>query len=210
VKPEILRGRFSGHGAGVYAIVHVPTSRAYVGGTVNLIQRGRGHERHLLRGDHRNSLLQAAWTQDGPSAFEFVVLELVNDKADLLAREQYHIDRLAAYFKSGGFNLVPLAGTQKGLIHSEESKAHFAETHRGMKASSEARALMAHHNRELWRQPEYRARMLAKRAEKRGVRLSDEHRAKLSRTLSGKKRTPEQCERMSIAQRAAAAHRRTA
>jgi group I intron endonuclease len=200
-KPITLRGRYCVRGAGVYAIRHVATGRVYVGGTVNLRQRACDHERGLIAGVHRNSLLQAAWLTEGPGGFEFVVLEIVVSHADLLAREQHYIDALGAYQGRGGFNLVPRAGTQLGLVMPEAAKASLSEQHKGMRASDAARARMSETARALWQEPEHRAHMLAKRSETRGVKLSPEHCERMSVALKGKTRTQEQCERIGASKR---------
>ena len=72
---------------GVYAIIHRASGRAYVGSSLDIIARWRGHVRHLGQGRHSSSALLDLWLLDGPSAFAFVVLEQCQ-RETLVAREQ--------------------------------------------------------------------------------------------------------------------------
>lgn len=60
---------------GVYAIRNLRTGAFYVGSTRDLRRRFAGHRGALRRGRHQTATLQAAWNEDGETAFEFTVLE---------------------------------------------------------------------------------------------------------------------------------------
>lgn len=68
---------------GVYSITHRPTGRLYVGQSVDIFKRWREHMRMLLVEHHHAPDLQALWDADGPTAFDFRVLESVDDEAML-------------------------------------------------------------------------------------------------------------------------------
>jgi group I intron endonuclease len=96
--------------SGVYQIRCVPTSKIYVGSTVNLRDRWYRHCRSLALGKHRNRYLQNAWDKYGEQSFKFEILEYVND-SQLLHAEQEWIDRTHCTDKTIGFNLYILAGS---------------------------------------------------------------------------------------------------
>ena len=56
---------------GLYAIVHVPSHRAYIGSSVNIKRRLKEHMSALRHGKHHCSHLQNAWSKYGE--FEFVI-----------------------------------------------------------------------------------------------------------------------------------------
>ena len=101
----------------VYAIT-CTDGRAYVGGTINLKARWREHRGKLRRGAHHNGALQDAWAALGERAFEFTVIE-VDPPGNLSEAEQRHMDRLRPHL----FNHAPFAGTQRGIVHTPETRA---------------------------------------------------------------------------------------
>lgn len=76
---------------GVYAIVHLPTGRRYVGSSANIPQRWRKHKAALVRGDHHSVYLQRVWNKYGAAEFSFIVVEECAVEA-LCATEQAHLD----------------------------------------------------------------------------------------------------------------------
>lgn len=96
--------------AGIYAIVHTASGARYVGQATNVRARVQHHLRELRKGTHRTSsaqLLQAAWNEHGPDAFEVVVLELIPDNKsatnyhtrpdNLSLAEHYYINDRSEY-----------------------------------------------------------------------------------------------------------------
>ena len=80
---------------GIYAIVHRPSGRRYIGSSVNVRGRFHHHTWALKRSRHPNTALQTAWAADGREAFEFVLLERVNEVAMLVRREQAYLTQEA-------------------------------------------------------------------------------------------------------------------
>jgi predicted GIY-YIG superfamily endonuclease len=80
--------------SGVYALVDVRTSKAYIGSTKNFTNRSGQHFRALEEGIHHNRQLQLLFETSGPSSFSFVVLERIPDLSQLEAREQTWLNRL--------------------------------------------------------------------------------------------------------------------
>lgn len=81
---------------GVYAIRNTVDGAVYVGSTPDIDLRWGQHRAALDRASHPDDQLQAAWIRDGAPAFEFVVLESVEDSDALAQAEQRWIDRYGA------------------------------------------------------------------------------------------------------------------
>jgi group I intron endonuclease len=79
--------------SGVYRITCKPTGRSYIGSTIHSRGRCFAHRTSLRRGNHSNRRLQSEWNLYGEDAFEFVMVESVDEARDLLAREKIWILR---------------------------------------------------------------------------------------------------------------------
>lgn len=77
--------------SGIYKITNTANGKCYIGCAVNIKKRFYEHKWALTRGEHGNPHLQAAWQKYGEEAFEFSVIELVEDPAQLLDVETVHI-----------------------------------------------------------------------------------------------------------------------
>lgn len=149
---------------GIYKILNSSTGKVYVGSAVNIRKRWTEHKRTLRIGLHCNILLQRAWTKHGDADFTFSILEGVDERRNLVSREQYWLDLLAASDPAKGYNLCSVAGSQlgakrtpeqrekmslarmgvnRGIPLSSEHRAKIAESLRGIKPSAEARLLMS-------------------------------------------------------------------
>lgn len=151
-------------GGGIYQIKNRCDGAIYVGSAVSFKNRWAEHVRQLKAQRHHNSLLQSAWLKFGASAFSFEILESVADRAELICREQYWIDRLSP-FGSAGYNICENAGSRMGVRASVEAKLKMSKAHKGRVKSPEHQAAIT--------------------AAIRGRRLSPEHRAKISEIRRG-------------------------
>lgn len=77
---------------GLYAIVHVPTNRAYVGSSVDIKRRMKEHMTDLRRGRHHCAYLQRAWAKYGENQFMFKTPVLVEDGSQARELEQAFLD----------------------------------------------------------------------------------------------------------------------
>ena len=125
-KRELKRSRQSG----IYQILCKPTGKVYIGSATDLIHRKSQHVSDLSKGKHRNSRLQNAWNKYGKNAFEFSILEICS-KESLINREQYHLDILWTLGKEHRFNIVPVAGSNLGMIHSQDTRARISKAKKG-------------------------------------------------------------------------------
>jgi len=181
--------------SGVYTIQNKVDSKIYVGSAINIKWRKYVHLRSLNRGDHHSVKLQRAWNKYGEDCFLFSIVEVVEDKDLLIQREQIWIDKLKAYGRRG-YNMVPLAGTNLGMVCSNETKKKIGAKAKGRIASDETKAKMSVSS------PKTRP-PLSKEHKKNiaialtGLHPSEDTRAKMSAIKSGKPRSPETCAKMS-------------
>src|SRR5882762_11675862 len=83
--------------SGIYRFVNWVNGKMYVGSAVNLYQRRVDHIKELRANKHRSPYFQFAWTKYGELNFIFEILEHVEDKAFLLSREQFYLDKFKSY-----------------------------------------------------------------------------------------------------------------
>lgn len=184
---------------GIYRILNVINGYCYIGSAVNLRQRWVNHRSDLRHGKHANTYLQNAWNLYGEAVFRFEILEHVADSGQLIEREQHYMDSLQPEY-----NLAPLAGSQLGMVRSEETrqrmrtahtgKAHTEETKRKLSEAKKGRRMPVRskeHCRKIsealmcWGQT---AEAKQKRSEAaKGRVLSAGHRRKLGEALRGEK-----------------------
>lgn len=83
---------------GIYAIENLVTGRDYIGATtISFAERWRVHQKALRAGRHSNRLLQRDWDLYGEAAFEFYIVEVVNDRRDAMDREAHWLGLNAHY-----------------------------------------------------------------------------------------------------------------
>lgn len=110
---------------GIYAIVNLISGKHYVGQAINVYKRWSVHLAELGKGHHHSKHLQRSWDKNGAALFYWVVLvECPEDELD--DREQFWMDRLNAV--SGGFNVLPNAGSCRGYQMPLESRAKMSKS----------------------------------------------------------------------------------
>lgn len=81
---------------GIYAIVHNPTGKSYIGMSGDIHIRHQEHKRDLRKGIHACRPLQELWDTSDECEFSLVVLESFDvgerNRALLKTRELYHIN----------------------------------------------------------------------------------------------------------------------
>lgn len=174
---------------GVYRIRNAVNGRAYVGSSARcLFARLLAHFRDLERGGHHNAHLQYAWLRYGASAFVFEVVEVVDPAqfadrfalaAHVVRREQRAFDALPAFLR---YNVDDPVDTKIGTAMPRAARKAIGDFFRGKPLSDAHKEKLREANkgqgvgRKL--PPETRAKMSAAR---KGKKLTDEHRANVSK-----------------------------
>lgn len=162
---------------GVYVIRNHVNGKVYVGSSISVSGRLRGHVTHLSRGDHTNKKLQRAWTKHGIDSFEFGVLETC-DPVDLIKCEQKWIDKFDASGRNTGYNICPKADSRLGVKHTEKACNKISKT-KTLKYMSEpgprTGAILSEETK----------RKISN--SKKGSKMSLESRQKMSKARKGKK-----------------------
>ncbi len=136
---------------GIYRITNKNNGKSYIGKTgTNFGDRWDCHRAQLNGGYHDNPHLQRAWNKYGADAFEFAIVQVVDDISQLAELEMKYIAEYRAVGKSynlhdggdGGYNLGKhLSDETKRLIgeknrvhmtgrkHSEATKQKMSESH---------------------------------------------------------------------------------
>jgi len=129
---------------GIYKILNRTTGKFYIGSSSRSIEgRWIEHLSGLRRNSHYNPRLQRAWNKYGEEDFDFIVLEEVKDKKQVVVREQYYLDYYTCYNKKIGYNICPTANSRLGYIHTEETKQKISKAHKGREFSEETRNKMS-------------------------------------------------------------------
>lgn len=112
---------------GIYQIVNLITGSLYIGSTVrSFSKRWHDWKRNLEAGKKCNPHLFHAFQKYGKENFKFLILEVIEDRNQVLEREQYWIDQLLPYY-----NICPIAGSRLGSTTSEETRRKISEANKG-------------------------------------------------------------------------------
>lgn len=181
----------------IYAIINIVNDKHYVGQAADKDYRWREH-RKSLRGFYHHSLpLQRAWSKYGEQNFIFVVLEKLDDAANLNEREA-HWGKLL----KPEYNVAPLGGSMRGYKHTDEARQNMSDAHKGYKASAETKAKMSAQrigNKFAAGRKQSKDQIEARLVNIRGVPKSAEHKAKIAAGNRGKVISEETKRKMSEA-----------
>jgi group I intron endonuclease len=165
---------------GVYKITNLNNNKVYIGSSTSerdgFKDRINTHIRLLNNKKHPNKHLQSSWDKYSYKSFKFEILEIIKGKDKIIEREQYYIDLYGVINPNIGYNKAPIANSQLGFKHSEESKR---------KMSKAAKS---------------RSKEISERMKKimTGKKMSDETKEKISKKIKGIKRNYEFKNKMSI------------
>jgi group I intron endonuclease len=157
----------------------------------------------LMKGIHHSRPLQNSWNKHGADVFEWIILEIV-PLDQLIEREQIWMDHFQVCDRRYGYNIAPKAGSVRGVVRSQETKAKIALSHIGIKPNEEARAKMRAAAKSRVFSEETRARMSAAgkatfRGYNKGKVMSLEQRKKIGAAGVGRRHTEETRKKMSLA-----------
>jgi group I intron endonuclease len=113
--------------SGIYKITNLTNGKVYIGSAVNIEGRWSAHKSLLEGGKHHSRYFQNAWNKYGDQSFQFEILEKVENKEDLIAREQHYLDFYQSYEQSKGYNICLIAGSSLGVRFSNEVKKKLSD-----------------------------------------------------------------------------------
>lgn len=169
--------------SGIYVILNTIAEKFYIGSAVHIRSRINTHIFNLRKNKHANTYLQSSWNKYGENAFEFGILELVEDKTKLLEREQHWVDKTNCCNPDIGYNSRLKVNSNLGMKFTEETKRKMSE---------------AGKNKNFIVTDDFRKKMSLL---KTGVKMSDEARKNMSLGAKGKKLSEEHKLKMSLAQK---------
>ena len=193
----------------------------YVGSAINLNRRWYLHQSELNRNVHGNSYLQNAYNKYGLEAFQFTIVELVEDQLKLLEIEQLWINASDCCNREVGYNICVISASvlgikrsletrakmslaNKGRKHSEEAKKKMSESHKRYKASEETKAKLSIRmkgNKYAKNKTKGRKHTEAALIKMRGLKRSEETRARMSLAFKGRICSEETRAKISASQR---------
>lgn len=177
--------------SGIYIIQCIPTSKVYVGSSIDVYKRFISHKSKLNSNKHANRHLQSAWNKYGESEFSFGILEHVPREL-LLDREKHWMDFHESM--KFGFNLI---SPERHEV-SEETRMRMSDSHKGVKLSERHIASLSAARKGRVVSKEHREAL--SRANK-GQIVSQEQRDYLSNLFKGRKMSDETKKKMSDARK---------
>jgi group I intron endonuclease len=177
--------------SGVYAIRNSVNNKQYIGSSVCLRKRRSEHFSQLKCNCHGNRKLQNAWNKYCARSFVFEILEIVDDRNELIVREQFWIDKTNAV--DFGYNILPKAYSALGIKHgppSEATKRKISESYK-KNITEEFRAKQAIKSTGVIFSPERRAKIAAARKLQIMKPRTPETKAKIAAANTGKRHSLE-------------------
>lgn len=178
--------------SGIYMIECILTELKYIGSSVNMRGRLRGHINSLRKNNHHNPYLQSAYNKYGEENFICSVLEICSKEKLIELETSYSLMYLTTN-RDTGFNLrepcdpgYDKISPNKGKKMSEEQKKKISDTLKGRKIPRDIVEKAANSRR-------------GKPSGMTGKKISEETRKKLSEAKKGKKKPPGFSEKISIA-----------
>lgn len=129
--------------SGIYGILNLLNGKIYIGSAVYFRARWRQHRHELKAGKHPNKYLQQSYNKNGAFAFEFLILETVLWKSDLVEREDYWLKLTDSFNPQFGYNICKKASSSLGVIRSEATRLKISKANKNRKRSLEFKAKLS-------------------------------------------------------------------
>jgi len=165
--------------SGIYQLLNTVTGGCYMGQSVNVFDRKRGHFAALRNGKHVNRHLQYAYHKHGEGSFRFRVL-LYCEPSELTRYEQAVTDLCCPSYK---LRLLCVESNRGNRV-SKETKVRMSKAQKGRIITPEAREKMSRTKRAAhrhWSEQEKQQR----RVWSTGLRHTEEVKAGISKHLMG-------------------------
>ena len=179
----------------IYAIVNNVTRDMYVGSAIAVNRRWNAHRNLLAKQHHYNLRLQRAYSKYGDKAFDWEIVQFVDDKTQLIDCEQFWMN-----FFAPKYNGRPIANSPLGTKASPETRAK-------MSASAKKRGFTEEHKQNISKAKKGIC-TISEEQKKRlsvlntGKVYSAETRAKVSAASTGRYHTDEAKQKISVAAKA--------
>ena len=191
---------------GIYIIRNTINDKVYIGSAMSFNNRFNGHKSDLNNGKHNNRL-QNFVNKYGIETLIFDVIEIIENKENLIEREQYWIDYYQSYKSKNGYNISKTAGSTLGCKMPQSHKDACSKRMKGnklrvgIKLTEQEKKEIGDRSKLFWKNnPEKLKNAIIKSSQKRKGKpqwvdkphplLGKEHPAK------GQKRSKEFCELM--------------
>jgi group I intron endonuclease len=179
----------------IYAIVNNVTRDMYVGSSVGVNRRWSAHRNLLTKKCHYNSRLQRAYDKYGSSSFDWEIIQFVDDKSQLITREQFWMNFFAPVY-----NGRPVANSPLGTKASDETRAKMSVSAKKRGFSDEHKQNISKAKRGVSVMSEAQKKHLSE--VNKGKVLSVETREKIRVTSTGRYHTNEAKQKISVAAKA--------
>jgi group I intron endonuclease len=170
---------------GIYQIIYKGKC-AYVGSALDIQRRFRQHKDTLKRKVHKNFILQRMWNKN-ENDFVFHILEEVLDNSLLMEKEQYHMDTLKPFAnisKANGSHPHTEEAKKKmrGRVVSEATKKLLSDKLKGRVSWSKGKKIQTNTGKTHFKKDStpWNKGVTGYATSYRGIKLSEEHRKKLS------------------------------
>lgn len=164
--------------SGIYMITNLVNKKYYVGSAVNFNDRFYSHI-STFKYNRNSKHLQNAYNKYGGENFEMEIIDIIENKDDLIIIETMYISLFDATNKIVGYNMCKIGNSNKGKICSKETKEKLRIINLGKKMSEETKRKMS----KVWETriitEEYKKRLADSR---KNIIISEETRNKMNET----------------------------
>jgi group I intron endonuclease len=118
--------------ASIYMLFNKVNRKVYIGQTNRTAYRKYTHFINLGVNKHTNSYLQRSYNKYGKDAFEFHVIEFVDDVKNLNEREHYYVHLCGSRLSDYGYNLIIDTRQRDGENVVKSRKGKYTSLHKGV------------------------------------------------------------------------------
>lgn len=91
---------------GIYMIKNAKNKMVYIGSSYDILKRWKEHIALLEKNKHHSYKLQSDWNKYNIYDFNFLILECVEERKDLIEREIYYVKKYNSTNNKLGYNLM--------------------------------------------------------------------------------------------------------
>ena len=122
-----MKNKMDPNRSGIYQILNLVNEHCYIGQAYNLKERKREHFSALRRGKYDTTHWQNAFSKYGREAFEFIVLDCIEDLETLTFWEQVYFNLFHPEYNSNLLTERPPGSDWTGKHHNEETRHKISE-----------------------------------------------------------------------------------